>query len=237
MAVHQTAARYPARTNTGAGQSPEPFGHWPFDVGRVERRHGLTFVYSPDPGGFRIGDYLKVPDEDTKVELWDGMLVVYPPADKRTRGLTKYFYELLEYMCEGELHPYIGPMDITISPTTVFAPDLLVLAPTGPPAVLVVEFRRDRTARAKLERWAKLEGYAKAGIKIYWAVDPDSLTLTVYEREGRGRNARWSQPEEEPDVTASGLPVRVAGVVPGEQLKIQDDPKLLRRVIERLRAL
>jgi Putative restriction endonuclease len=233
MAVHQSSARWSAKTNTGGDDGAGPFTHWPLPVGRVEKRHGLTFVYSLEPGGFRIGDYLKVPDKN-RIELWDGIMVVYPPADKRTLALTKYFYELLAHLCQVALDPYIGPLDVPIGRATVFAPDLLVLPPSGPPA-LVVEFRRDTTPSRNRERWAKLAGYARAGVKNYWAVDPSTLTLTAHERTERG--TRWIQPEANPPARDSGLPVRVPGMVRGQRVKVEEDPRILRRVLEGLMRL
>ncbi len=166
--------------------------HWPLPVGRIEERHGLTFVY-PSAGRFRLRDYRKIPGGN-RIELWDGIAVVYPEPGERHQWLVRHLYGLLTKSCPAGFTPYIGPMDVPVSQTTVFAPDLVVLPWGGgsvPMVVDVVRFPRSHSWRARLR------GYARAGVRAHWAVEPEAGTITVREVVYRGREAVWVRGEGE----------------------------------------
>lgn len=173
----------------------DTFTTWPLELGRIEERYGLTFVY-PSAGKFRVRDYRKIPGGN-RIELWDGIAVVYPELDRRSSSLLRYFYALLKETCPDDFVPFVGPMDLVVGCHTVFAPDLMLLPKAAGRPALVADVRRDCGSHV----WrAQLRGYAHAGVSAHWAIDPDALTLTVHELEYKDRRATWRLMDE----TAAG---------------------------------
>ncbi len=157
------------------------FTHWPLPVGRVEIRHGLTYVHSSRAGGFSVEEYRRIPGQG-RIELLHGVVVVYPEPGEAHRRLVRHFYEMLERTCPERFDPFIGPLDVHIGRATIFAPDVLVLSTKGGPPALVVELWRNRGAHdGRREQQARLRGYNKAGVGACWVVDSKVSTVTVYE--------------------------------------------------------
>jgi Uma2 family endonuclease len=92
---------------------------------------------------------------------------------------------------------YFAPTDVVLSDTNVVQPDLLFLSREREQIItyaniqgapdLAVEIvspstdERDRTVKRKL--------YAEHGVKEYWLVDPDAMTVTIL-LLGEGRTSR-----------------------------------------------
>ena len=82
---------------------------------------------------------------------------------------------------------YSAPTDVVLSDTDVVQPDLLfisserahIITPAniqGAPD-LIVEIRSDSTAER--DETLKRKLYAERGVKEYWLVDPEAMTITV----------------------------------------------------------
>ena len=133
-------------------------------------------------------DYLKTSD-DERWELLDGELVMAPsPNMSHQRVATDLVTLLNAFVQESGLGSvYAAPADVVLSDTSVVQPDLLFVSREREQIItraniqgapdLAVEIRspstdeRDRTVKRKL--------YAEHGVKEYWLVDPDAMTVTV----------------------------------------------------------
>ena len=114
-----------------------------------------------------------------------------------------YFHE----RALGEV--FDAPVDLILTGSDVFVPDLVVTTDPGSPSgrgiekppLLVVEILSPSTR--KVDRGVKAQRYAELGVQHYWLVDPDRQTLEyhrlrdgVFERvtEGQG-NSTLTHPD------------------------------------------
>ena len=133
-------------------------------------------------------DYLETPD-DERWELLNGELFMAPSPNMPHQIVnTRLGSWLLAFVEDRNLGNVISaPADVVLSDENVVQPDLLFVSRErehiitrpniqGAPD-LAVEIRspstdeRDRTVKRKL--------YAEHGVKEYWLVDPDAMTVTV----------------------------------------------------------
>lgn len=124
--------------------------------------------------------------EGYRYEIFDGSLIVSPPADVPHGGAVGRLHRLLSRQAPPEL--FVGN-DIGVSRqlTSYFVPDLLVVPDAtvrkggkalGPADVLlVVEVLSPGNSGRDLV--LKRHEYAVAGIPQYWIIDPARQTLTV----------------------------------------------------------
>ena len=160
---------------------------------------------------FTYEDYLETPD-DERWELLNGELHMAPsPSMAHQIVNTRLGSRLLAFVEDGDLGKVIAaPADVALSDANVVQPDLLFVSREregiitraniqGAPD-LVVEVsspstdERDRTVKRKL--------YAEHGVKEYWLVDPDAMTVAVlvlgdgaFEEEGvYGRGESMTSP-------------------------------------------
>lgn len=143
-------------------------------------------------GEYTLEDYLAFP-EDMRVELIDG--VIY---DMGAPYLTHQFiatqigYQLMSYVEErkGDCKPVLSPVDVQLDKDdkTVVQPDVMILCR---PELLVKNNRvfgapdfiieiLSKSTRKK-DMTLKLHKYANAGVREYWMIDPESLTILVYD--------------------------------------------------------
>ena len=138
--------------------------------------------------GLTYEDYLKTSD-DERWELLNGELVMAPSRDTVHQGVLTHLAALLyTFVQESDLgRVYAAPTDVVLSDTNVVQPDLLFVSREREQIIthanvqgapdLAVEIvspstdERDRTVKRKL--------YAEHGVKEYWLVDPDAMTVTV----------------------------------------------------------
>jgi Uma2 family endonuclease len=163
---------------TGNPATPEAFTHWPVPVGRVETRDGLTFVYSAEPGGFTVEDYRRIPGDEI-IELIDGVAVVIPTPTPAHRRAVRSLYHVLDRVCPKGFVPYIGPIGIPISRSTVLAPDAQVMPTRRGPWPLVAEVLSDHGR--VYDRRVKPRKYQRGRVASYWVFDPDAVSLTILE--------------------------------------------------------
>jgi Uma2 family endonuclease len=160
------------------------FTHWPLPVGRVEIRDGLALVSSSDPGGFSAHDFKRIPDNG-RIELLDGVAVVSPAPTRQHLRAVRRLYQTASAACPEHLEPFIGPLDVSIHPATIFEPDILVLPEEDDTPVLVVEVL-SKYGRS-YHHHVKYRGYQERGIPSYWIVDPDVPSITIFELDVAGR--------------------------------------------------
>src|SRR5580692_892288 len=143
-----------------------------------------------------IDDLDLLPDDGTRYELDDGLLVMSPsPAAGHQRVVLRLSL-LLEAACPPEFLVFPG-LGVAVSRSQYRIPDIVVAevadvafdehSVDGPP-VLVVEVASPSTAL--YDRNRKKEVYARFGIESYWIVTPDQEkpVVTAFElREGQHR--------------------------------------------------
>ena len=136
-------------------------------------------------------DYLNTPD-DTRHELLDGELVMVPsPGTTHQRIVMRIAMALQPYVKRMALSEiFVAPFDVVLwdgDEANVVEPDLLFVSTEragiiteanvqGAPD-LAVEIRSPSTADRDL--MVKRRLYAEHGVREYWLVDPDAMTVTV----------------------------------------------------------
>ena len=152
------------------------------------RYTGHTMVTTKPSTQSTYEDYLETPD-DERWELLNGELHMAPsPSMPHQIVNTRLSSRLLAFVEDRSLGKVISaPADVVFSDENVVQPDLLFVSTEREPIItrshiqgapdLVVEIsspstdERDRTVKRKL--------YAEHGVKEYWLVDPDAMTVTV----------------------------------------------------------
>ncbi len=145
-------------------------------------------VSTKPAAGLTYEDYARTPD-DERWELLDGELVIVPsPNIPHQRVVTDLMTLLNVFVKNRDLSSvYAAPTDVVLSDTNVVQPDLLFVSGErehiithaniqGAPD-LAVEIRSPSTAERDLTVKRRL--YAEHGVKEYWLVDPDAMTVTV----------------------------------------------------------
>jgi Uma2 family endonuclease len=143
-----------------------------------------------------IDDLDLLPDDGTRYELDDGLLVMSPSPAAGHQRVVLRLAVLLEAACPPEFLVFPG-LGVAVSRSQYRIPDIVVAdvadvafdehSVDGPP-VLVVEVASPSTAL--YDRNRKKEVYARFGIESYWIVtpDPEKPVLTAFElRKGEYR--------------------------------------------------
>lgn len=145
------------------------------------------------PGEYTIDDYLALPD-DQRVELIDGVFydMSAPTTVHQIIG-TNICHQLLSYIHtnKGKCIPLVSPCDVQLDKDdkTIVQPDVMVVCDRdkvikarvyGAPE-FIVEILSPSTKKKDLS--IKLNKYLNAGVREYWAVDPDKLKVIVYDLE------------------------------------------------------
>ena len=133
-------------------------------------------------------DYAKTPD-DERWELLNGELVMVPaPNTFHQSAQVGLGWRMARFVEQGGLgRVFFAPTDVVLSDTNVVQPDLLFVSTErehiithpniqGAPD-LAVEIRSPSTAERDLTVKRRL--YEEHGVKEYWLVDPDAMTVTV----------------------------------------------------------
>ena len=138
---------------------------------------------------YTYADYADLPD-GAPYQLIDGVLIMSPaPTPHHQRILFRLAVTLDAFVQDkqrGEV--MISPIDVYLSETDVFQPDLLFIAQSrlsiigeqkieGAPD-LVAEILSPSTAYYDLKQ--KKRTYEAAGVREYWIVDPIEKSIEVY---------------------------------------------------------
>lgn len=133
-------------------------------------------------------DYLQMP-EDSRYEVLEGDLRMVPAPGEKHQRLVGRIYRVLAGQVEklGLGAVYIAPFDVLLADDAVVQPDVLVvltenlgiIAPEGVRGApdLVVEVLSPATAQR--DRGVKRRLYGRHGVKEYWIIDPDDLSVEV----------------------------------------------------------
>jgi len=143
-----------------------------------------------------VAEFENLPDDGNRHELDEGELIVMPPTGLRhgrvVRAVTVVLDRATKDAGSGEVVTDCG---FRLSAGTVQAPDIawirdelrsMVTERIGDFAPdLAVEILSPHDNAARLQR--KIVNYFAAGTSIVWVLDPDLLTVTVYEKPGAFR--------------------------------------------------
>jgi len=136
-------------------------------------------------------DYCVLPQDYRRHEIIEGDHIVTPsPTTRHQKVLAALQFLLDTHVRSQKLGTLLfAPMDVVLSETSVVQPDLLFVSTLrehiitepyvdGPPD-LVIEALSASTAA--MDRGGKMRLYAKYGIRHYWIIDPQGLTLEMFE--------------------------------------------------------
>jgi Uma2 family endonuclease len=129
---------------------------------------------------------METPDDGQRYELIDGVLVVSPSPFLPHQWVSTQLILLLAAACPAHLRVFHAPLDVRLADDTVVEPDLLVVRAedaagkrlTGIPLMvgeILSEYHRGNDLLLKRAR------YERAGIGLYWIVDPETLQIKVLE--------------------------------------------------------
>jgi Uma2 family endonuclease len=147
------------------------------------------WVAGPPQGSWTYDDYAALPDDGLRYEIVNGVLVMAPapsPEHQDIVGMIHY-YLLMHVKLAGLGRVFTAPLDVHLGPKNVFQPDVVVLLNehldrvaakkiVGAPD-LVVEVASPSTAA--IDRIAKYDVYARAGVPEYRIVKPRNQTVEV----------------------------------------------------------
>ena len=140
-------------------------------------------------------DYLKTPD-DQRYELIEGELSMTPaPKIGHQRISIKLASRMTLYAEEKGLGEVLdAPCDVYLDEETVVQPDILFISKEnqgiidykdgilGAPDLIVEVISPGSFA---IDRFDKKRAYEKAGVREYWLVDPNNLSVEIYKNGGQ----------------------------------------------------
>ncbi|AEH09171.1 MULTISPECIES: Uma2 family endonuclease [Protofrankia] len=153
---------------------------WPFGIGAVETRDGITFFRSRHPDGFTADDLRQTPEDGRRYELLDGTIAVSPSPGFTHQLVVAHLLAILVGAQTGTARTLPAPFDVALPRGRVLQPDIVVMphAQAKIP-VLVVEVL-SRYGRG-YDRKEKFDEYERSGIPSYWIIDPDIPEISVFE--------------------------------------------------------
>lgn len=141
-------------------------------------------------------EFHELPEGPPYYELEDGELIeMARPELRHQKVVTKLLLALSPYVEQNKLGEVWPEVEVDITPTNIYVPDLCFLAAdhlhqiedgkriVGPPD-LVVELLSPSTAARDLA--TKLQTYQQAGVPWYWIVVTDLLVIQEYQNTPEG---------------------------------------------------
>jgi Uma2 family endonuclease len=171
----------------------------------------MSAATSPD---WTYAEYASLPDDGNRHEVLDGEILTTPsPGATHQRVARNLFVKLHEYVTAHGCGECLWELDVLFAPGQFLCPDIVYVANgerhritergvEGRPG-LVVEIVSPGSRR--IDRVTKPARYGDLGVPEYWAVDPETRTITVWDY------SRSPEPRVEAERLA-WLPV--AGVAP-----------------------
>ena len=160
-------------------------------------KHEQSIPLLPEPLTYR--DWLELPEDDRRFELWNGAIVVSPsPNGRHQRIQDRVGYHLMSAVLQQPNADLFYEYDVQLSEYTVVRPDIVIFtgaaggkfteqAIVGPPDLVVEIVSPSSRSRDFIQKTAL---YADAGVPEYWVIDPDAKQLIIgrlrdgtYERE------------------------------------------------------
>ena len=144
---------------------------------------------------FTVADLREMPEDGRRYEVVEGDLYVSPAPKTRHQRISLRLSAFLERAEEAGFGVALAaPTDVYLDDANGVQPDLLFVRRVHTDMVvednvrgvpdLVTEILSP-TTRAR-DLGVKLRLYARFGVRVYWVVDPEAETITVYEPAGDG---------------------------------------------------
>ncbi len=150
------------------------------------------------PAPLTYRDWLELPEDDRRLELWNGAIVVSPsPNGRHQRIQARIGYHLMSEVLRHPNADLFYEYDVRLSDHTVVQPDIVVFtgaaggkrtpqAIVGPPDLIVEIVSPSSRSRDFIQKSAL---YAEAGVPEYWLIDPDAQQLII----GRLRDGKYER--------------------------------------------
>ena len=182
-------------------------------------------------------DEVRAINDDVRRELHDGEIYVMPsPNLKHQKLILRLAVRLTEWARAHGGEVYLSPVDLYVSPTNYYIPDLVFYSAAQmqsgeverdpnrlkiAPAIVVEVLSR---STARNDRTLKTRAYARFGIAHYWILDPVAQTLEAFELiDGRYSLAGAMGADETYAPPAfSGLEIVGTELFPGNETNSQD---------------
>lgn len=141
-------------------------------------------------------DILSLGESNQRIELFDGECVMSATPGTKHQLIATRLSSLLYQIVDRESSGIVlgAPVDVVLSSTMVFQPDVSYLSNErasindgkkfNAAPDLVVEILSETTEER--DRTFKFREYARGGAKEYWIVDPDKKHLEVYQNSEKG---------------------------------------------------
>ena len=139
-------------------------------------------------------DMERWPDDGRRYELYNGEVFVIPsPLTIHQVILGRLFIALSEFVREHGGTVFLSPLDVVLTEYDVVQPDVLLFVPEREhlvhlrqvlrvPPDLAIEILSKGTVRN--DRGCKQWLLAQHGVREYWLVDPDAVSIEVYTLTG-----------------------------------------------------
>ena len=156
----------------------------------------MTVRSDPAPKSRKLTyeDYVALPDDGRRYEIFDGELAVSPSPTSAHQFVSHNLeFALSAWVRSRRLgRIWDAPLDLILEPSVVLQPDLFFISNERSSIVtkrgvegapdLVVEILSESTAAR--DRGVKMHIYARHGVARYWIVDVDRRALEVHTLRG-----------------------------------------------------
>ena len=151
-------------------------------------------------------DFVLFPDDGKRHELIDGEHYVTPSPNTRHQQISGNLYLLVRAWLEehsvGQV--FYAPYDVVFTQFDIVEPDLVYLSNERAAQVITAQHARGvpelvieigSPSTRKRDETIKRRLYERAGVSVYWVVDPEIDVIRVYRRgdAGFGRPAELSR--------------------------------------------
>jgi Uma2 family endonuclease len=163
----------------------------------------------------------ELPESNLPTELWDGELVMSPAPSFLHQEIVDRFHDCLKTWVRSRHlgKTGIAPIDMVLAPRRSVQPDVVFISQSRlsiiqdrimGPADLVAEVLSPESRRR--DRFDKRDLYEQHGVKEYWLIDPEALTVEVlYLRSGEYELiGRWRPQETAASQLLDGFTVSVS---------------------------
>jgi Uma2 family endonuclease len=180
----------------------------------------------PAQGNWTYEDYLRLPDDDNRYEIIEGVLyMVNAPGFDHQYAVSELHLQMGSFVKSRKLGIVLmAPFEVHLSEKSrPVQPDLFFVAAGREPKAgaqffdgvpdLIVEVLSPNTMRT--DRLVKFDAYERARVREYWIVNPDTHTVEIYTLDEHGLYALLGQFGAEDSAYSSileGFRIAVAGL-------------------------